>query len=216
MILYAEDNEDIWKSVVAYLEAEWFIVDRCKDGTVVLAMLWSKRYDCYILDIMMPWVDWRELCEHIRAKTATPIIMTTARWTIDDKTKAYKQWADDYLVKPFSLEELVLRINAVMKRTAVWEQLSFWDITVYFEENRLTKGGEEIALPLKEWLLLIELIEAKWMVVTRLDLIDLLWWWASAFDQNDNKLDVYIANLRKKIGKTHIETVKGVGYRIVL
>ncbi len=214
MILYAEDTKEIAESVIPYLEAEWFSIDRYDHGEKALQAILNKRYDCYILDIMLPWVDGQELCQHIRAKTSSPIIMTTARWTIDDKSDAYSYWADDYLVKPFALQELVLRMNAIIKRTNVWDTVVFWNLTVYIDENRITKSWKEIVLPLKEWLIFIELIEARGMVVNRSQLIDTLWWSDALFDNNDNKLDVYISNLRKKIWKQFIETIKWVWYRM--
>lgn len=214
MILYAEDTKSIAKNVISYLELEGFSVDRHNDWNKALQAISQNRYDCYILDIMLPWIDGQELCQHIRKKTTAPIIMTTAKWEIWDKKTSYNYGADDYLVKPFALEELVLRIQAITKRSTIWDQIEFWDVIIYTDENMLTKAGIELSLPLKERQILIELIEWKWMTVPRAQMIDTVWWWEALFENNDNKLDVYIANLRKKIGKEYIETIKWVGYKL--
>lgn len=214
MILYVEDTHKIAKSVIWYLESEWYVIDRYDDGKKALQAIQDKRYDCHILDIMLPGIDGQELCQHIRKKSSAPIIMTTARGTIDDKSESYDHWADDYLVKPFALEELVLRMQAIIKRSSVWDQITLWDLTIYIDENRIRKNGVEISLPLKERLIFIELLEARGMTVTRSDLIDTVRWSDALFDNNDNKLDVYIASLRKKLGKKFIETIKWVGYKL--
>ncbi len=216
MILYAEDTKAIAESVVAYLEQAWFSVDRYDNGAKALEAIGQKRYDAYVLDIMLPWVDGKELCYHIRKKSESPIIMTTARWTIDDKSEFYDKGVDDYLVKPFALEELVMRLQAIIKRTAVSDQIHLGDIEIYIDENRVTKAGKEIWLPLKEWLILMELIDARGMTVPRSQLIDTLRGADALFENNDNKIDVYIASLRKKLGKEMIDTIKGVGYKIHL
>jgi len=214
MILYAEDTKGIAENVIAYLKDDWFDVDRYANGTEALKAIHEKRYEAYILDIMLPWVDGNELTHHIRSKSDAPIIMTTAKGTLEDKWGLYNLGVDDYLVKPFALQELVMRLQAIMKRSIVSDQVTMGDVTVYIDENRVTRAGAEISLPLKERLILMDLIDARWMTVTRTQLIETLRWSDAVFDNNDNKLDVYIASLRKKLGKERIETIKGVGYKV--
>jgi len=213
MILYVEDTKEIWENVVAYLEAEWFSVSRYTTGEAALEALEKKWFDIALLDVMLPWIDGFDLCERIRAKKQIPIIMTTAKGTIDDKSSWFGNGADDYLVKPFALEELVMRIKAHLKRAQWWDYIHLGDIELYIDENRCLKNWEEITLPLKEWQVLLSIVEWWWMTVSRASICEEVWWWESLFE-NDAKLDVYIANVRKKLGKELIVTVKGVGYKL--
>lgn len=214
MILYIEDTKEIAENVVAYLETEWFSVDRYQDWQEGLDAWLSKYYDCVILDIMMPWIDGIEVCKTIRTVKNIPIIMTTAKGMLENKAEAYDYGADDYLVKPFEIAELVMRIHALLKRTGTSDSLTLWEFDIYIDENRITKHWTEISLTLKERQILMELINAQWWTVSRATIIDAVRWWDALFDNNDWKLDVYIANLRKKLTKELIETIKWVWYRV--
>ncbi len=215
MLLYVEDNKEIWSNVVAYLEAEWFTVDWYKDWESWIEAGLTKRYDCIILDVMLPWVNGMDICKAIREKKRVPIIMTTAKGTIHDKSQWFWYGADDYLVKPFEMAELVMRINALLKRSDTHDHIVLWDVEIYVDENRVVKAWEEISLTLKERQIFIALVDAWWSTVERSSLIEIVWWWDALFDNNDWKLDVYIANLRRKLWRELIETIKGVWYRIV-
>jgi len=153
------------------------------------------------------------IAKTVRQKKAVPIIMTTAKWQLEDKGEGFDAGADDYLVKPFALEELLMRIKAILKRSEIPSVYRRNDIEVLIDEQRVIKDGEEVKLPLKEFLLLEYLAQRMWQAVSRTDLIDYIRWWDSW--ENDATLDVYVANLRKKLGKDAIETIKGFGYRIM-
>lgn len=213
MILYVEDNEAIAQNVKAYLETEWFLVDRHTHGKTALKNFQTKRYSLVLLDVMLPDSDWFSLCKAMRAMKSVPIIMTTARGTLDDKGIGFDQWADDYLVKPFALEELVMRMRALLKRTEANDIYRFGTIEIFLDENRCLKNGNEIALPLKERQIVSMLVEAWGSTVARATILEEIWWGESLYE-HDGKLDVYIANIRKKLNKKFIETVKGVGYRV--
>lgn len=214
-LLLIEDNHAIGKNISSYLEHEWFTVDRCKEGQEGKDRALSYTYDLVVLDIMLPWLDGISLLHILREKKQTPVIMTTAKWQIEDKQQAFDLWADDYLVKPFALEELVMRIKALLKRTDVSDIYRFWSIEIDLENKKVTDGNKQIHLTIKEFLILACLLEQQGHAVSRSDVLDFVWW-GDALYEHDAKLDVYIANLRKKLGKELIETIKGYGYRIML
>ena len=133
---------------------------------------------------------------------------------IEDKTVAYQHWADDYLVKPFALKELVLRINALCKRSESSDIWSYEGVEMYTDENRLYIDWTEIQLTPQERRIVHCLIGSE-RTVERAELIETVWWSDAIYGDNDGTLDVAIAKLRKKIWKVMIETIKGVGYRMV-
>lgn len=212
-ILLIEDQVQIGRNIKRYLELEGFEVDVVTDGKEGLDKALSQVYELLIIDRMLPSMDGVNIIKAVREKKSVPIIMTTAKGQLEDKGEGYEAGADDYLVKPFALEELLMRIKAVLKRTELPTVYRFHDIEILIDEQRVIKTGEEVKLPLKEFLLLEYLAQRLGQAVSRTDLIDYIWWGDSR--ENDSTLDVYIANLRKKLGKDVIETIKGFGYRIM-
>ncbi len=213
-ILLIEDQAQIGGNIKRYLELEWFEVDLIGDGKEGLDKALSQVYELLIIDRMLPSMDGVTIAKKVREKkTGVPIIMTTAKGQLEDKGEWYDAGADDYLVKPFALEELLMRIKAILKRTELPTVYRFHDIEVLIDEQRVIKAGKEVKLPLKEFLLLEYVAQRLGQAVSRTDLIDYIRWGDSR--ENDSTLDVYIANLRKKLGKDVIETIKGFGYRIM-
>lgn len=175
MILYCEDSREIGQNVVDYLEFEGLSVDRHQNATDLLDAVTTKRYECIVLDVMLPDGDGFELCKAIRERTAsTPIIMTTAKGMLDDKEVAFKNGADDYLVKPFAIKELMMRINVLRKRTASQDLRIYNNLTINTDENRVTLHGEEVHLTRKERTIMIELLGNEGRVVERATLVDAL------------------------------------------
>lgn len=212
-ILLIEDQTQIANNIKRYLELEWFEVDVEHDGKIGLDRALSHVYELFIIDRMLPSMDGVTIAKTIRQKKSVPIIMTTAKWQLEDKGEWFDAGADDYLVKPFALEELLMRIKAILKRSEIPNVYRRYDIEMLVDEQRVIKAGEEIKLPLKEFLLLEYLAQRMWQAVSRTDLIDYIWGGDSW--ENDATLDVYVANLRKKLGKEVIETIKGFWYRIM-
>ena len=212
-VLIIEDNKTIADNEKRFLETEGFVVDVEYNGRTWLEKALSNTYDIIVLDLMLPEIDWITICKTIREKKKTPIIMATAKWELEDKWEWFETWADDYIVKPFALEELVMRINAILKRTELPNVYRFWDIELLPNEQRITKNGVDIKCTHKEFLLVEYLAQRKWQAISRTDLIDYIWGWDSW--ENDSTLDVYIANLRKKLGKDIIETIKWFWYKVV-
>lgn len=216
-ICYVEDHSEIGQDISDYLHDQWYHVDRFLDGWRASDQIQKKYYDLLILDIMLPWANGYTIAQSAKKKYPnTPIIMTTAKWMIDDKQEWYDIWIDDYLVKPFSLKELIMRIEAVMKRYTPSEVYRYEDVEVFLEENVIKKNGEKIHITTKEWILLFTLIEHAGTIVSRLSLTELIWWEDAWWDNKvENKLDVYIASLRKKLWSDCIETVKWIGYKMM-
>lgn len=212
-ILLIEDQIQIARNIKRYLELEWFEVDVVHDGREGLEKAMSHVYELLIIDRMLPSMEGVAIAKEIRQKKAVPIIMTTAKWQLEDKGEWFDAGADDYLVKPFALEELLMRIKAILKRSEIPNVYRWHDIELLVDEQRVIKAGEEVKLPLKEFLLLEYLSQRMGHAVSRTDLIDYIWWGDSW--ENDATLDVYVANLRKKLWKDAIETIKGFGYRIM-
>lgn len=212
-VLIIEDNKAIAENEKRFLEIEWFTVDVIYDGKLGLEKALMNTYDVIVLDLMLPEMDGITVCKHIREKKQTPIIMATAKWELEDKWEWFEIWADDYIVKPFALEELVMRINAIVKRSELPKVYRFGDIEVLPDEQRVVKWGEEIKCTHKEFLLIEYLAQRQWQAISRTDLIDYIWGGDSW--ENDSTLDVYIANVRKKLWKDAIETIKWYGYKII-
>jgi two-component system alkaline phosphatase synthesis response regulator PhoP len=158
------------------------------------------------------------LCKKILEQKKIPIIMITAKDTVEDKIYWLESWADDYIVKPFDLWELVARINAVLRRwnKEIYDTITFNDIQIDIHKKEVYKNNAKIELTLKEFLILEYLINNCDKSVSRTDIISYLWGWEEWLFDGDNKLDVYISNLRRKLHKDMIETIKWFWYRINL
>ena len=215
-ILLIEDNKEISANVSQYLELEWFTVDTCFDWECWLENAMYKNYDLILLDLMIPVIDGITVCRKLRQKKDTPIIMITAKDSINDRVLGLDTGASDYIVKPFDLRELMARINSVMKRNINTNTLyEFENITIDLEKRSFLKDNNDVHITQKEFLILEKLILNKWNVVNRAEIIEYIWWEWALFD-GDNKLDVYISNLRNKLSKTLIVTIKWVWYKIWL
>ncbi len=212
-ILLVEDNKTIAKNIKKYLEIEWYEVLVAENGLYWLEVARKNDFDIILLDLMLPWMDGIEICKQLKKEKDIPIIMTTAKWQLDDKLEWFDVWADDYLVKPFDLEELFARIKALSKRFWNQELFEIWDLEIDLEAKKVLKNNEEIKLTIKEFNILEILLNNIGIAISRTAIIEELWWGDSLFEW-DGKLDVYISNIRKKLGKDFVETVKWFGYKI--
>ncbi len=215
-ILLVEDQKDLAKNIKKYLELENNIqVDLAFDWEQGFIMFEKKHYDFLLVDWMLPKMSWIELSSIIRKTRDVPILMLTAKWQIEDKREWFWVWVDDYLVKPFDMDELVFRINAIYKRIEIQDKFKYWDLIVFFDKKVVIKSWIEVELTLKEFQILEMLVNNIWIAVSRTEIIDLIWWWDSVFESSqDWKLDVYISNLRKKLWKNLIKTIKWFWYII--
>lgn len=215
-ILLIEDNRDISRNITQYLELEGFKVTQVFDGELGIEKATKEDFDLILLDLMLPVVDGIDIARKVIQKKNTPIIMITARESIQDRLLGFENWALDYLVKPFDLRELHARILVHIGRNMLQEKdesyLVVWDLVMNLKKRSFKKSGIDIHLTQKEFLILQKLIQEKQRVVSRSEIIEALWWHQALFDGWDNKLDVYISNIRSKLGKDIITTIKWVGY----
>lgn len=216
-ILLIEDEENIVSFVRMELEYEGYKVDVCDDGIKGLEFAMENEYDLILLDLMLPKLNGLELCRRLRKVKNTPIIMLTARDDVMDKVTGFQTGADDYVSKPFAIEELLVRIEALLRRVNVNKQviskLEFNDISIDMDARIVIQDGEIINLTTKEYELLVELIKNKNKVLSREILIENIWGYD--FKAETNVIDVHIRHLRSKLKNDgYIQTVRGIGYVI--
>lgn len=220
-ILIIEDNTKLAASLQDGLKQEGFAVDCLFDGKSgeERIIMQGEEYDLAILDIMLPEQDGLSVCKKVRARGASlPIIMLTAKDALEDRVCGLDCGADDYLIKPFSFEELLARIRALMRRpkAILPEELAVGDLKLDIRNKKACRGGMEIKLSLKEFSLLEYLMRNPNQVLSREQILEHVW--DFAFDSFSNVVDVHIKNLRKKIDYGHhtkiLETIRGLGYRL--
>jgi DNA-binding response OmpR family regulator len=189
------------------------------DGNKGEELIKNNKYDIIILDIMLPGKDGNELLKEMRQTgNNTPVIMLTAKDKISDKIESFSQGCDDYLTKPFSFEELLLRIRAILKRKGTEDKettvLTYGDLKLDLIKRVAIRNGKEIELTSKEFSLLEYLMKNSEKIITRTDISENVWGYD--FDTLTNIIDVYINHLRNKIDKGFevrlIHTIRGVGY----
>ncbi|MFZ3043681.1 MAG: response regulator transcription factor [Minisyncoccia bacterium] len=220
-LLLVEDEPQIANLVKAGLEREGYTVDWVADGLngEKRIELYHDDYDLVVLDLMLPGKNGIEIVKHVRAKGVTiPILMLTAKSSIEDKVSALDGGADDYLTKPFDFKELLSRIKTLLRRPKekLDIELHCGEITLNPGSRRVLLAGKEVKLTLKEFGILEYLMRHPNKVITRDDILFNVW--DFHFDSFSNVVDVHINHLRKKINKgkrkNFLETIRGVGYRI--
>ena len=216
-ILLAEDQKDLNELLARRLKKENYTVDACFDGEDALAYLEGARYDALILDIMMPKKDGLDVLKTMRKKgDHTPVLLLTAKDSVDDRVRGLDAGADDYLVKPFAFEELMARVRVMLRKPAVVQTTvcTLADLEVHLDTMKVFRQGNEIHLSGKEFALLRYMIQNAGIVLSRSRLEEHLWNYDYA--GGSNVIDVYIRYLRKKIDsgydKKLIHTVRGAGY----
>jgi len=218
-VLVVEDNRDICENIAAYLAKHNYIVDFAYHGITALHMAQAGHFDVIVLDLKLPGVDGLRVCEQLRteAKLSTPILMLTARDTLDDKLKGFAAGADDYLVKPFALQELHVRLQALYKRShgRTDNLLAVADLTMNKATLQVHRAGKPIDLTPAGLRLLQRLLEQSPSVVTRDTLETLLW---ADEPPDGDALRSHLYKLRQVIDrpfdKQLIHTVHRIGYRI--
>ena len=217
-ILIAEDDEGVRGAIRRALEQEGYQVTVAEDGARALEISENMTPDLYLLDVMMPEVDGLSVCRTLRRRgDATPILVVTARHLISDRVAGLDAGADDYLVKPFALEELLARVRALLRRGAIGESdgiLETAGIRLDQGAREVSRNGVSVQLTKTEFDLLELLMHNVGIVLTRETIYDLIWDYR--FETNSKSLDVYIGYLRRKITVDDmpdpIHTVRGVGY----
>jgi heavy metal response regulator len=218
-ILLVEDEARVASFIRKGLEEELFVVDVARDGTEGLDIALAAEYDLIILDVRLPMRDGISVCRELRAhRNMTPILMLTARDTIDDRVRGLDAGADDYLVKPFAFQELLARLRALARRPAVVQDhiLRVENLTLDTRTHKARRDARLIELSAREYRLLEFLMRHPGQVLTRTQIAEHIWGYD--FDMNSNIVDVYIRYLRSKVDDPFepnlIQTVRGVGYKL--
>ena len=211
-LLVVEDEPDLSAAVCQSLREEGYAVDEAADGELGLFKATSWEYDAILLDIMLPKIDGWEVLRRLRETHRTPVLILTARDAVPDRVRGLDQGADDYLVKPFSLVELLARLRALIRRAAgqASSQLVIGDLTLDTRARTLHREGVLVPLTAREFSLFELFALNQGHVVSRTQIYEHL------FDENDdslsNLIDVHVSNLRRKLGKDTIVTRRGQGY----
>lgn len=221
MTLLIVDNEARIRDLIRkYATFEGYNVEEASNGMEAIEKCRQKNYDLIIMDVMMPELDGFSACREIRRKSQVPVIMLSARGEEYDRIHGFELGIDDYVVKPFSPRELMMRVSAVLKRTAAnapaasdGEQVTIGDMVVDFAARQVTIKGEKLNLSPKEYDLLFYMVRNRGIALTREKLISDVWGYD--FFGDDRTLDTHIKLLRKSLGEyaDKITTLRGVGYR---
>lgn len=212
-ILIVEDERAISDLIKMNLEIEGFECTAAYDGSVAADLLVDNVYDLILLDIMLPEINGYELLEYIKPINV-PVIFLTAKASLDDRVKGLNLGAEDYIVKPFEVSELIARINVVLRRFNKQEKLlSFADLTIDIDRQSVSKNGVMIELTPKEFELLVYLVRNKDLVLSRDTIYQSVW--ETEYDGETRTLELHIQRLRKKTGlEKHLKTLYKSGYRL--
>lgn len=212
-LLLVEDDLMIGETALDVLRAEHFAVDWVKDGSMADTALRSQHYDLVLLDLGLPKRDGLDVLKGLRArKDATPVLIVTARDAVSDRVAGLNAGADDYVLKPYDLDELLARIRALIRRSAgsADSAMDVQGLHLNPITHEATRGGESIALSAREWAVLEALMARPGVVLSRAQLEDKLYSWKD--EVSSNAVEVYVHGLRKKLGNELIQTVRGLGY----
>ena len=215
-LLLIEDEPDIGRQLKTALSDAGYVVDLARDGEEGQFLGETEPYDAVVLDLGLPKVDGVSVLERWRrAGLATPVLILTARGAWSDKVAGFDAGADDYLTKPFHTEELLARLRALLRRAAghAQPQLSCGDLRLDPKAARASVNGEPLRLTSLEYRLLHYMIMHNERVISRTELDEHLY--DQDFDRDSNTIEVFIGRLRKKVGADRIETVRGLGYRLL-
>ncbi len=213
-LLIVEDEPDLLHGLAKVMREEGYAVDLAADGEEGLYKAMETDYDALILDIMLPVIDGLEVLRRLREKKETPVLMLTARSEVTDRIHGLDHGADDYLGKPFDLDELIARLRALIRRSAgkASPAISIGEIVIDPIIRRVTRGGADVVLTAREYALIEFMGRHRGRVISRTELYE------HVFDENDdtlsNLIDVHVSNLRKKLGHELITTRRGHGYCI--
>lgn len=218
-VLVVEDQPKIASFVQKGLEEQGMVVDLCLDGDEGYELAKTGSYDALVLDIMLPGRDGLSILRNLREqKNQVPVLLLTARDSLDERVEGLNLGADDYLTKPFYVEELTARLHTIVRRSSgqSLNVLHVEDLKVDLIKREVTRGGDSIDLTAREFELLEYLMRSPGRVFTRIQICEHVWNYH--FDPQTNLVDVYIKRLRKKLDQPYelklIQTVRGVGYRL--
>ncbi|SPL71261.1 response regulator transcription factor [Acinetobacter stercoris] len=219
-ILMIEDDFMIAESTMTLLRYHQFEVDWVNNGIEGLKLLVQQNFDLVLLDLGLPMMDGMQVLKQIRQKTKVPVLIISARDQLQNRVDGLNQGADDYLIKPYEFDELLARIQALLRRVGTEAQastandliLKSGDLILNVEQHIATMNGQEIELSNREWAILIPLMTHPNKIFSKANLEDKLYDFDS--EVTSNTIEVYVHHLRSKLGKNFIRTIRGLGYRL--
>lgn len=222
-VLIVEDDKEINSILQTFLEQKGYEVWTALDGHVATGQMKEREYDLILMDLMLPFKSGERLIKELREYSKTPVIVLSAKTMLETKLEVLRLGADDYILKPFDLEEVLVRMEVVLRRSGANEEkskeaeaLTCGELKYFLTENRVIFGVQEITLTAKEMHLLRLFLENPEKVFTKANLYEAVW--NDVYYYEDNTINVHISNLRNKLkkatGQDYVETVWGIGYRL--
>lgn len=218
-IAVVEDDREINKILKELLEGGGYEVLQAFDGSEASKLLREEKLDLVLMDLMLPYKNGERLIAELREVSQTPVIVISAKSMMETKLEVLRLGADDYIIKPFDLDEVLVRVEVVLRRSGAFQtraELNHGELTLNTEENRVTVGGKPVSLTAKELMLLKLFLEHPKKVYTKAELYEAVW--NDTYYYEDNTINVHVSNLRSKLkkasGQDFIDTVWGIGYRL--
>lgn len=217
-LLLIEDDLKIASFIIGGFRQEGFAVDHASDGEEGLQLALNTNYDAAVIDIMLPGMDGLIVLEELRKQAInTPVLVLSAKRSLGDRIKGIETGADDYLVKPFAFSELLVRVQALIRRSSIGEEgsaLSYSDVSIDLIKREVLRAGQKIELQPREFALLVLLVRNAERTITKTMILEHIW--EFQFDPQTNVVDVLMCRLRNKIEKGYekkfIRTIRGIGY----
>lgn len=211
-VLVVEDERDLRSAISQTLTEEGFVVDEAADGKAAIFKATAWDYDAVVLDLMLPIKSGWEVLDALRKVKATPVLILSARDQVGDRVRGLDGGADDYVIKPFSLVELVARLRALIRRAAgnAESVLTVGDVTINLSKRTVEKSGQPVVLTAREYAILELLMLHRGKLITRSVIYDRIF--GEDDDSLSNLVDVHVSHIRKKLGSDLIETRRGQGY----
>jgi two-component system, OmpR family, alkaline phosphatase synthesis response regulator PhoP len=218
-ILLAEDDDALLESIAYALRQQHFEVETVRDGEAALSAARAFDYDLLLLNVMMPRLYGTDVLRELQPECETPVVLLTARGATEERVRGLDLGADDYIAKPFQMEELISRLRAILRRRErdLRERAPVHrvgDLEIDYGRNEVTNGGEPVVLTGSEFRLIVLLAEQPGRAVSRREIMQHLW--RSPFVGDERGCDIHVSNLRRKLGQGSIQTVRGTGYRVGL
>lgn len=215
-ILIVEDNKNLRENLVFLLKKNNYLAEWAFCWEEAIKKIYSSNYDAIILDINMPIMDWREFLKKIRQDWKNiPVIALTSNSMLEDKLEIFDLWVDDYMTKPFEIDELLARLKSILKRSEkkIENLKEIWDLVINFSSKKIFFKQEEVNLTYKQYLLIEFLAKNFWYPQTKIKIMEYVWWENEEnLEFNSTTLESHIYSLRKKFWKNFIKTIKWIWY----
>ena len=217
-ILIIEDNPILRENLIFLLKKFSYLAESAQNGKIALEKINNTQFHAIILDVNMPIMWGKEFLENLRKNNnSTPVLALTSDFMLQDKLEMFELWVDDYLTKPFEIEELVARLKSLLKRreNKIDDEKISWDLKINYSKNKIYYKNEEINFPNKQYLILEFLMKNIWYPQNKLKIMEYVWWEAEEnLELNSTTLESHIYSIRKTIGKDILKTVKWIWYVI--